>query len=75
MDSGFIAMPLKDLEIRTLKAQDRVYKRTDERGLYIEVRCPKVGIFNTIDPLQTLARPLRLKSYSTSGRTEAINRE
>jgi integrase len=30
-------MPLKDLEIRALKAQDRVYKRTDERGLYIEV--------------------------------------
>jgi integrase len=30
-------MPLKDLEIRALKAQDRVYKRTDERGLYVEV--------------------------------------
>jgi len=30
-------MPLKDLEIRALKAEDRVYKRTDERGLYIEV--------------------------------------
>lgn len=30
-------MPLKDLEIRALKAQNRVYKRTDERGLYIEV--------------------------------------
>jgi len=30
-------MALKDLEIRALKAQDRVYKRTDERGLYIEV--------------------------------------
>lgn len=30
-------MPLKDLEIRALKAQDRIYKRTDERGLYIEV--------------------------------------
>ncbi len=30
-------MPLKDLEIRALKAQDRVYKRTDERGLYLEV--------------------------------------
>lgn len=33
-----MAMPLKDLEIRALKAQDRVYKRTDERGLYIEVQ-------------------------------------
>jgi integrase len=32
-----MVMPLKDLEIRALKAQDRVYKRTDERGLYIEV--------------------------------------
>jgi len=32
-----MAMPLKDLEIRALKAEDRVYKRTDERGLYIEV--------------------------------------
>lgn len=32
-----MAMPLKDLEIRALKAQDRVYKRSDERGLYIEV--------------------------------------
>lgn len=30
-------MPLKDLEIRALKPQDRVYKRADERGLYIEV--------------------------------------
>lgn len=30
-------MALRDLEIRALKAQDRVYKRTDERGLYIEV--------------------------------------
>lgn len=30
-------MPLKELEIRALKAQDRVYKRTDERGLYLEV--------------------------------------
>ena len=30
-------MPLKDLEIRALKAQDRIYKRTDERGLYLEV--------------------------------------
>lgn len=30
-------MPLKDLEIRALRAQDRIYKRTDERGLYIEV--------------------------------------
>src|SRR5258706_3566915 len=32
-----MVMPLKDLEIRALKAQDRVYKRTDERGLYLEV--------------------------------------
>ncbi|WP_242186161.1 integrase arm-type DNA-binding domain-containing protein [Sphingomonas sp. CARO-RG-8B-R24-01] len=30
-------MALKDLEIRSLKAEDRVYKRSDERGLYIEV--------------------------------------
>lgn len=30
-------MPLKDLEIRALRAQDRVYKRADERGLYLEV--------------------------------------
>lgn len=30
-------MPLRDLELRTLKSQDRVYKRADERGLYIEV--------------------------------------
>lgn len=37
MESGLMAMPLKDLEIRALKAQDRIYKRTDERGLYIEV--------------------------------------
>jgi Arm DNA-binding domain len=33
-----MAMALKDLEIRALKAQDRIYKRADERGLYIEVR-------------------------------------
>lgn len=31
-------MPLKDLEIRALKPQARPYKRTDERGLYLEVR-------------------------------------
>ena len=30
-------MALKDVEIRALKATDRIYKRTDERGLYIEV--------------------------------------
>ena len=30
-------MALRDVEIRGLKPQDRVYKRTDERGLYIEV--------------------------------------
>ena len=31
-------MALKDLEIRVLKPGDRTYRRTDERGLYIEVR-------------------------------------
>jgi integrase len=31
-------MALRDLEIRALKPADRIYKRTDERGLYIEVR-------------------------------------
>lgn len=30
-------MALKDLEIRALKAKDRIYKKADERGLYIEV--------------------------------------
>lgn len=30
-------MPLRDLEIRALQPQDRVYKRTDDRGLYLEV--------------------------------------
>ena len=30
-------MPLKDVALRALKPQDRIYKRTDERGLYIEV--------------------------------------
>lgn len=30
-------MPLRDIEVRAFKAQDRVYKRTDERGLYLEV--------------------------------------
>jgi integrase len=30
-------MPLKDVEIRALKVRDRIYKRTDERGLYLEV--------------------------------------
>jgi integrase len=30
-------MPLRDLEIRALKPEARVYKRTDERGLYLEV--------------------------------------
>jgi len=31
-------MALNDLEIRALKPADRIYKKTDERGLYIEVR-------------------------------------
>lgn len=31
-------MALKDLEIRALKPADRIYKRSDERGLYVEVR-------------------------------------
>jgi integrase len=30
-------MALKDLEIRALKASDCIYKKADERGLYIEV--------------------------------------
>ncbi|HEX8442446.1 MAG TPA: integrase arm-type DNA-binding domain-containing protein [Allosphingosinicella sp.] len=30
-------MPLKDVEVRALKGRDRVYKRADDRGLYIEV--------------------------------------
>lgn len=34
---GITVMPLKDLEIRARKAQERVYKRADERGLYLEV--------------------------------------
>jgi integrase len=32
-----MVMALKDVEIRALKATDRIYKRTDERGLYVEV--------------------------------------
>jgi integrase len=32
------AMPLKDLEIRALRPKDKAYKKTDERGLYLEVR-------------------------------------
>jgi integrase len=31
-------MPLKDVELRALKPQNRIYRRADERGLYIEVR-------------------------------------
>lgn len=30
-------MALKDLEIRALKPRERIYKKTDERGLYVEV--------------------------------------
>lgn len=30
-------MALKDLQIRALKATDRIYKKADEGGLYIEV--------------------------------------
>ena len=30
-------MAMKDLELRGLKPRDRVYKRGDEHGLYIEV--------------------------------------
>ncbi|WP_425502665.1 tyrosine-type recombinase/integrase [Sphingobium boeckii] len=30
-------MALKDLDIRALQAADKVYKRTDDRGLYLEV--------------------------------------
>jgi len=35
--SGARVMPLRDLEIRALKPEARVYKRTDERRLYLEV--------------------------------------
>lgn len=31
-------MPLRDLEIRALRPRDKAYKKTDERGLYLEVR-------------------------------------
>jgi hypothetical protein len=31
-------MPLRDLEIRTLKPLDRIYKRADERCLYKEIQ-------------------------------------
>ncbi len=30
-------MPLTDVEVRALQTADRIYKRADERGLYIEV--------------------------------------
>ncbi|MBB5684014.1 integrase [Sphingobium boeckii] len=32
-----MAVALKDLDIRALQAADKVYKRTDDRGLYLEV--------------------------------------
>ncbi len=35
---GIEAMSLRDFEIRALKAASRPYKRTDQQGLYIEVR-------------------------------------
>ena len=35
--TGATFMALRDLEIPALAARDRVYKRADERGLYIEV--------------------------------------
>ena len=31
-------MPLRDLEIRAFRPRDKAYKKTDERGLYLEVR-------------------------------------
>ncbi|MFZ5748694.1 MAG: tyrosine-type recombinase/integrase, partial [Pseudomonadota bacterium] len=34
---GVSVMALKDLEIRALQPRDRIYKKADERGLYIEV--------------------------------------
>ena len=37
VSSGVTDMALKDAEVRALKALDRVYKRADERGLYVEV--------------------------------------
>ena len=37
IESGVWAMALKDLEIRALQRKDRIYKKADERGLYIEV--------------------------------------
>src|SRR5690606_15892419 len=33
-----MVMALKDLEIRALKPASRTYKRSDERGLYVEIR-------------------------------------
>jgi integrase len=37
IESGVWVMALKDLEIRALQARGRIYKKADERGLYIEV--------------------------------------
>jgi hypothetical protein len=37
IESGVWHMALKDLEIRALQPRDRIYKKADERGLYIEV--------------------------------------
>lgn len=34
---GREVMPLRDVEVRSLKPHERIYKRSDERGLYVEV--------------------------------------
>ena len=64
-------MALTDLEIRALKAQDRIYKRADERGLYIEVHPSGSKLWRVKYAFQGKDKRLALGRYPEIGLAEA----
>ena len=64
-------MALKDLEIRALKAQDRIYKRADERGLYIEVHPSGSKLWRVKYAFHGKDKRLALDRYPEVGLAEA----
>jgi len=64
-------MALTDLEIRALKAQDRIYKRADERGLYIEVHPSGSKLWRVKYAFHGKDKRLALGRYPEVGLAEA----
>lgn len=67
-------MPLKDVEVRALKPQARVYKRTDERGLYLEVHPSGSKLWRFKYALLGKDKRLALGRYPEVGLAEARHR-